>query len=69
MSALDWGIVPLLNGSIIAYGLYWSCGVVAIGWAPSAVWLVGLSMYATAIDSSDMRLCPGALSTARWHWG
>ena len=37
MSALDWGIVPLLNGSIIAYGLYWSCGVVAIGWAPSAV--------------------------------
>lgn len=60
MSALGRGIVPLLNGSIIAYGLSWSRGVVAIGWAPSAVWLVGLSMYATAIDSSDMRLCPGA---------
>ena len=37
MSALGRGIVPLLNGSIIAYGLSWSRGVVAIGWAPSAV--------------------------------
>ena len=59
MSALDWGIVLLLNGSIIAYGLYLSRGVVAsTDWFLAGRrlpwWLVGLSMYATAIDSSDL---------------
>ena len=59
MSALDWGIVLMLNGLIIAYGLYLSRGVVAsTDWFLAGRrlpwWLVGLSMYATAIDSSDL---------------
>ena len=59
MSALDWGIVLVLNGLIIAYGLYLSRGVVAsTDWFLAGRrlpwWLVGLSMYATAIDSSDL---------------
>ena len=29
MSGLDWGVVLLLNGSIVAYGFYLSRGVVA----------------------------------------
>ncbi len=59
MSALDWGIVLMLNGLIIAYGLYLSRGVVvSTDWFLAGRrlpwWLVGLSMYATAIDSSDL---------------
>ena len=59
MSGLDWGIVLLLNGSIVAYGLYLSRGVVSsTDWFLAGRrlpwWLVGLSMYATAIDSSDL---------------
>lgn len=49
MSALDWGIVLLLNGSIIAYGLYLSRGVMAsTDWFLAGRrlpwWLVGLSI-------------------------
>ena len=59
MSSLDWGIVLLLNGSIIGYGLYLSRGVtLSTDWFLAGRrlpwWLVGLSMYATAIDSSDL---------------
>ncbi len=59
MSGLDWGVVLLLNGSIVAYGFYLSRGVVAsTDWFLAGRrlpwWLVGLSMYATAIDSSDL---------------
>jgi SSS family solute:Na+ symporter len=51
--------VFLLNGSIVVYGLYlargtrtgvdWFLGGRSLPW-----WMVGLSMYATAIDSSDL---------------
>jgi SSS family solute:Na+ symporter len=59
MTLLDWLIVILLNGSIIAYGIYLSRGVhSSADWflAGRALpwWLVGVSMYATAIDSSDL---------------
>ena len=59
MSGLDWGVVLLLNGSIVAYGFYFSRGVVAsTDWFLAGRrlpwWLVGLLMYATAIDSSDL---------------
>ena len=59
MSGLDWGVLLLLNGSIVAYGFYLSRGVVAsTDWFLAGRrlpwWLVGLSMYATAIDSSDL---------------
>ena len=59
MSAWDWGLVVALNGAIIAYGFYLSRGVrTSTDWFLAGRrlpwWLVGLSMYATAIDSSDL---------------
>lgn len=59
MSGLDWFLVIGLNGVIIAYGLYLSRGVhTSTDWFLASRslpwWLLGLSMYATAIDSSDL---------------
>ena len=59
MSGLDWSLVIMLNGSIVAYGFYLSRGVVAsTDWFLAGRrlpwWLVGFSLYATAIDSSDL---------------
>ncbi len=59
MTLLDWLIVVLLNGSIIAYGIFLSRGVhSSADWFLAGRslpwWLVGVSMYATAIDSSDL---------------
>ena len=59
MTFLDWLLVLVLNGSIIAYGLYLSRGVrSSADWFLAGRtlpwWLVGISMYATAIDSSDL---------------
>ena len=59
MGALDWSIVIILNGGTIFYGLYLSRGVrSSADWFLAGRrlpwWLVGLSMYATAIDSSDL---------------
>ena len=59
MTPLDWLIVVALNGSIILYALWrgrethsssdWFLAGRSLPW-----WIVGLSMYATAIDSSDL---------------
>jgi solute:Na+ symporter, SSS family len=59
MTTLDWIIVLLLNGSIIIYALIfardtktssdWFLAGRTLPW-----WIVGLSLYATLIDSSDM---------------
>lgn len=59
LTALDWILVVLLNGAIIAYGLLlgrgtksssdWFLAGRRLPW-----WIVGLSLYATAIDSSDL---------------
>ncbi len=59
MTLIDWGIIVLLNGSIIAYALIrakqthgsadWFLAGRTLPW-----WIVGLSLYATAIDSTDM---------------
>jgi SSS family solute:Na+ symporter len=59
MGWIDWLIVIGLNGSIIAYGFYlargnqssadWFLGGRSLPW-----WIVGVSMYATAIDASDL---------------
>ena len=59
MSFLDWIIAVGLNAVIIAYGFYLSRGVrSSADWFLAGRklpwWLVGLSMYATAIDSSDL---------------
>ena len=59
MSNWDWGLIALLNLPIILYGFYlglkvrsstdWFLAGRTLPW-----WLVGISMYATAIDSSDL---------------
>ena len=59
MSYWDWAIIALLNIPIIVYGFYlglkvrsstdWFLAGRTLPW-----WLVGFSMYATAIDSSDL---------------
>ena len=59
MGVLDWSIVIILNGGTILYGLYLSRGVrSSADWFLAGRqlpwWLIGLSMYATAIDSSDL---------------
>ncbi len=59
MGWIDWSIVALLNGAIVAYALRrardtqtssdWFLAGRTLPW-----WVVGLSLYATAIDSSDI---------------
>lgn len=65
MSGWDWMLAVGFNGAIIAYGLYLSRGVrSSADWFLAGRslpwWLVGLSMYATAIDSSDLVADSGA---------
>ncbi len=59
MTAWDWAIVFILNGSIVLYGFYLSRGMrSSADWFLAGRqlpwWLVGISMYATAIDASDL---------------
>ena len=59
MNLIDWLIVILLNGSIIVYGIRLSRGVESsadwfLAGRTLPWWLVGISMYATAIDASDL---------------
>jgi SSS family solute:Na+ symporter len=59
MLPVDWLIVVAINGAVIAWGFYlargtttseeWFLGHRALPW-----WLVGLSMFATHVDSSDL---------------
>jgi SSS family solute:Na+ symporter len=59
VNVIDWTVVVVLNGAIIAYGLYrsretktssdWFLAARSLPW-----WIVGLSLWATAIDSSDL---------------
>ncbi len=58
MIAIDWLIVVLVNGAIVGYGLVISRGTKkASDWFLAARglpwWMVGLSMFATAVDSGD----------------
>ncbi|MBL4885957.1 MAG: sodium/solute symporter [Planctomycetaceae bacterium] len=58
MSWLDWLIVFILNGSVIAYGFYlarntktssdWFLGGRSLPW-----WALGLSIFATSVDNAD----------------
>ena len=59
MSGLEWTLVALTNGAIIAFGFWYSRGNQSsvdwfLGGRSLPWWLTGLSMYATAIDSSDL---------------
>ena len=59
MTLLDWLLVVVLNGSVIAYALWrgrdtesssdWFLAGRTLPW-----WMIGLSLYATAIDSTDL---------------
>ncbi len=59
MTAVDWAIVLILNGGVIAYGMWlargiktsgeWFLGKRALAW-----WVVGLSMLATNVDNADL---------------
>src|SRR5688572_17358870 len=59
MSAIDWSLVVFLNGAVIIYALLagprtessrdWFLGGRNLPW-----WIIGLSAFATAIDSSDL---------------
>lgn len=59
MNSLDWLVVVALNGSIIAFGFYLARGLKSssewfLAGRSLPWWIVGLSMYATAIDASDL---------------
>ncbi|MBC8351004.1 MAG: sodium/solute symporter [Planctomycetes bacterium] len=59
MTPIDWLIVFVVNGAVIAYGIYlargtetsseWFLGGRALPW-----WAVGLSMFATNVDNADI---------------
>ena len=68
MGLVDWSIVIILNGGTILYGLYLSRDVrSSADWFLAGRqlpwWLIGLSMYATAIDSSDLVADSGGTDT------
>ena len=73
MTTLDWTIVIGLNGGIIGYGLYlarglrsstdWFLAGRSLPW-----WIVGLSMYATAIDASDLIADSGGTYTMGFRY-
>ena len=59
MTALDWIIVLVLNGSVLGIGFYlargthssqeWFLGRCSLAW-----WAIGLSMFATNVDNADL---------------
>ncbi len=59
MAPIDWIIVFVLNGAVIAYGLYLARGTVSssewfLGGRALPWWAVGLSMFATNVDNADI---------------
>jgi SSS family solute:Na+ symporter len=59
MTSLDWAIVLVLNGAIVAYGMVSSRGTrTGADWFLAGRtlpwWMVGCSLWATAIDTSDL---------------
>ena len=59
MTLLDWSIVIFLNGAVIVYALRLGRNTKTSGdWFLAGktlpFWIVGLSLYATLIDSADL---------------
>jgi len=59
MTTLDWAIVLVLNGGVIAYGFYLARGTetssqLFLGARALPWWAVGLSMFATNVDNADL---------------
>ena len=68
MTSLDWFLVVAINGAIIAFGLVKARGTLrSIDWFLAARglpwWIVGLSMFATAVDSGDYVAIAGGAYT------
>ena len=65
MTLIDWTLVIVLNGSVIAYALWrgkdtdsssdWFLAGHTLPW-----WIIGLSLYATTIDTTDLVVDAGA---------
>ncbi|MCB9384874.1 MAG: hypothetical protein H6509_09670 [Bryobacterales bacterium] len=58
MTPLDWALVIAINGGIVVWGLRFAGGTkTAYDWLLAAKglpwWIVGLSLFATAVDSGD----------------
>ena len=72
MTSLDWFIVVALNGAVIAYGLFlargtrtssdWFLGGRALPW-----WAIGMSMFATNVDSADIVAVTGSTYNEGLH--
>ncbi len=72
MTLLDWLIVLILNGGVVAYGFYlargtstsqeWFLGNRSLIW-----WAVGLSMFATNIDNADIVSLTGTSFKEGFH--
>ena len=65
MTAHDWCLVLIINGSIILFGLWKARGTrSSVDWFLAARglpwWMVGLSLFATAVDSGDYIAVAGA---------
>lgn len=72
MTLIDWLIVLVLNGGVVAYGFYlargtkssqeWFLGNRSLVW-----WAVGLSMFATNIDNADLVSLTGTSFREGFH--
>ena len=72
MTTIDWLIVLGINGAVIAYGLYlargthtsseWFLGARALPW-----WAIGMSMFATNVDSADIVAVTGSTYNEGLH--
>ena len=59
MTLLDWSIVLLLNGAVIAFGFYLARGTTSssewfLGGRSLPWWGLGLSIFATSVDNADL---------------
>ncbi len=72
MTFLDWAIVFILNGAVIAYGFYlaqktessndWFLAGRSLPW-----WGLGLSIFATSLDNADVISLPGHVYNNGMH--
>jgi len=72
MTLIDWLIVLLLNGGVIAYGFYLARGTTTsqewfLGKRSLVWWTIGLSMFATNIDNADIVSLTGTSFREGFH--
>ncbi len=72
MTFIDWLIVLLLNGGVMAYGFYLARGTTTsqewfLGKRSLVWWTIGLSMFATNIDNADIVSLTGTSYKEGFH--